>query len=187
MKIALMLIGSLCLVGAEYKYNLLSDTYNSGRSHVIFNTGSQCLADLKSNNVSFKYLGKAVSGDCVIKNAVRVSKFSTTSMNSAVTLNCNTALQVSNWLQDINATSITHMGSYNCRLIGGSRLLSEHSFGTALDIGSINGLSIKKDWSSSYLKASLQKACSYFSNVLGPDDNKAHKDHFHLRADHAQY
>lgn len=180
MKIALMLIGLLCVVGLEVKYNLLSDMYNLGRPYAVADTGSKCLSKLKANKVTFKYLGKAGTKSCLIKNAVKVSKFSSITMNSAVTLNCNTALQLSNWLKEIKATSVTHMGSYNCRLIGGSRLLSEHSFGTAVDIASINGLSIRKNWDSVYLKKALHKACSYFSNVIGPDHNKAHADHFHL-------
>jgi len=180
MKIAMMLIGFFCLAALEIKYKLLSDMYNYSRHYAVADTGPTCLSELKNNEVQFRHLGLSGSGSCKIKNAVKVTGFKSTTMKGSVTLNCNTALQLSNWLEDINASSITHMGSYNCRLIGGSRLLSEHSFGTAVDIASINGLSIKNNWDSVYIKNALQKACSYFSNVIGPDHNKAHEDHFHL-------
>lgn len=180
MKMLLLLIGALSLSVLELKYGLLSDTYNLARPYVITDTGSKCLGELKSRGVQFKSLGNAGSKQCLIKNAVQVIKFSSTSIGSAVTLNCSTAVKLSKWLKAIDARKITHMGSYNCRRIGGSRLLSEHSFGTAIDISSVNGLSIKNDWGLFYLKDSLSKACSLFANVLGPDDNKAHKDHFHL-------
>ena len=31
-----------------------------------------------------------------------------------------------------------------------------------------------------YLAEAYSSACRIFTNVVGPDDNKAHRDHFHL-------
>ena len=180
MKVLLIAISILSLGALEFKYEVLSDSYNFVRPYVIIDEGSECLKVLKAQGVQFKALGNAGSGQCFIKNAVRVTKFSSTTIGNALTLNCSTATKLSKWLKSIDAKQIKHMGSYNCRRIGGSRLLSEHSFGTAIDVSSINGVSIKNNWDSIYLKDSFSKACSLFANVLGPDDNKAHKDHFHL-------
>ena len=63
--------------------------------------------------------------------------------------------------------------------------MSQHSFGAAVDIASINGASLKSDWQEEaekgeYLRDSAKAACEYFSNVLTPDYNAAHYDHFHL-------
>lgn len=30
------------------------------------------------------------------------------------------------------------------------------------------------------MSSAQKQACDYFNNVVGPDDNRAHKDHFHL-------
>ena len=78
------------------------------------------------------------------------------------------------------------MGSYNCRKMrGSSHFWSQPSFGSAVDISHINGASLKEDWfanneNSKYLKRAGKDACHYFSNVLTPETNAAHHDHFHL-------
>ena len=63
--------------------------------------------------------------------------------------------------------------------------MSQHSFGAAGDIASMNGASLKSDWRDEgekckYLRDASTAACDYFSNVLAPDYNAAHHDHFHL-------
>jgi len=63
--------------------------------------------------------------------------------------------------------------------------MSQHSYGSAIDIASINGASVLFDWANSakkseFLKHAGKTACNHFSNVLTPDYNQAHKDHFHL-------
>ncbi|MGB2045305.1 MAG: DNA polymerase I, partial [Porticoccaceae bacterium] len=40
-------------------------------------------------------------------------------------------IQVDNWLQSISASSIQHIGAYNCRTQRTSSLISEHGYGTA--------------------------------------------------------
>ena len=77
------------------------------------------------------------------------------------------------------------MGSYNCRTIARSKLYSEHSYGTAIDIAEINGAILLKDWNKKTEKGQIlnnayKVACKYFSNVLTPDTNRAHKNHFHF-------
>jgi hypothetical protein len=77
------------------------------------------------------------------------------------------------------------MGTINCRKMRGSGFLSEHSFGTAIDISKLDGADIKADWGRNTLKGQrLAKiaaiACKHFSNVLTPETDRAHHDHFHL-------
>jgi len=74
---------------------------------------------------------------------------------------------------EVGATSVRHMGAYNFRKQKGNNVMSEHSFGTALDIAMINGPSVTKDWGKNsdkgrYLKKVNEAACSLFSNVLSP-------------------
>ena len=148
--------------------------------------GEACLKVLEEKKVSFSPLGNMKDKEpCGIENAVRIESFSNTALSGPLTLSCMTALSLASWFEDIGAKQVTHMGSYNCRTIRGSSIMSQHSFGAAVDIASINGASLKSDWQdegekSEYLRDSAKAACEYFSNVLTPDYNAAHHDHFHL-------
>ena len=148
--------------------------------------GEACLKVLEEKKVSFSPLGHMKDKEpCGIKNAVRIEGFSNTELSGPLILSCMTALSLASWLEDIGAKQVTHMGSYNCRTIRGSSIMSQHSFGAAVDIASINGASLKSDWQDEgekgeYLRNSAKAACEYFSNVLTPDYNAAHHDHFHL-------
>ena len=86
--------------------------------------------------------------------------------------------------------TIRHLGSYNCRKIGGSDQWSEHATGNAVDIAAFvladgRTISILKDWDGKadeveFLASVRDGACGLFSTVLSPDYNAAHADHFHL-------
>ena len=63
--------------------------------------------------------------------------------------------------------------------------MSEHSFGSAVDIASINGISLRTEWTKNsaneeYLRQAGKAACNHFANALTPDYNAAHHDHFRL-------
>ena len=80
---------------------------------------------------------------------------------------------------------MVHLGSYNCREQRGNSIISEHGYGLAIDIAEIDGASVLDDWTSDdskgrVLKKAYQTACEYFSNVLTPDSNAAHRNHFHF-------
>ena len=148
--------------------------------------GEACLKVLEEKKVSFSPLGNMKDKEPRrIENTVRIEGFSTTELSEPLILSCMTAVSLASWFEDIGAKQVTHMGSYNCRTIRGSNIMSQHSFGAAVDIASINGASLKSDWQdegekSEYLRDSAKAACEYFSNVLTPDYNAAHHDHFHL-------
>ena len=170
---------------AELYLNSVSKSYNWLRPKTVSDGGTICLDELEKLSVSYVALGNQPNGNCSISNAVRVTKFRATNISSPLLMNCRAALQTARWLEAIEATSITHMGTYNCRKQRGSGLVSEHSFANAIDVSEINGANLTRDWrkgnsKSEYLLSAQQRACDYFNNVVGPDDNKAHEDHFHL-------
>jgi len=160
-------------------------TYNKYRVVFLDGGGENCLKKLEQTEAVFKPLGDQGSAACPVKNAVRISKFKDTSLSSSVILSCPTAVDTANWLEEIEAKHITHMGTLNCRERRGSGLMSEHSFGVAIDISEIDGAVVSKHWKDKgskgeKLREAASAACKYFSNVLTPETNRLHHDHFHL-------
>lgn len=88
--------------------------------------------------------------------------------------------------------ALEHLGTYNCRRIGGGQegAWSEHATGNAIDIAAFvladgRRVSLLRDWQGSdaearFLRAARASACDSFATVLSPDYNAAHADHFHL-------
>ena len=190
----LLILVAILLVGAGIAFLLYQSNQKAvekALNRIIpyqsFTGGEACLADLEERGVKFKSLGTSAENDiCTIYDAVTIRNFPNTKMSGAVTLNCQTAIDLADWFEEIEAKEVKHMGSYNCRKVrGSSHFWSQHSFGSAIDISHINGASLKEDWfknneNSSYLKQAGKDACHYFSNVLTPETNAAHHDHFHL-------
>ena len=165
--------------------SLIISTYNKYRIVFLDGGGEACLEELKQIDAVFKPLGNQGTDTCPIKNAVRVSKFKDTTLSSSVILSCPAAVDTANWLKDIEAKHITHMGTLNCRERRGSGLMSEHSFGVAIDISKIDDAVVSKHWKDKgsrgqSLRKAAKVACKHFSNVLTPETNRLHQDHFHL-------
>ena len=165
--------------------DLVMTGYNKTRPLFLRGDGSDCIDKLRQSRVTFTPKGDQIDGHCVIKNAVRVTAFSKTKINSPVMLSCPAALVTDNWLRDIDAADLEHIGAYNCRTQRNNKLMSEHSYGTAMDIVTLNGAKIIEDWGAStskgrYLNGAFTSACQHFSNVIGPDDNHLHKGHLHV-------
>jgi hypothetical protein len=165
--------------------DLVMTGYNKTRPLFLRGDGSDCIDKLRQSRVTFTPKGDQIDGHCVIKNAVRVTAFSKTKINSPVLLSCPAALVTDNWLRDIDAADLEHIGAYNCRTQRNNKLMSEHSYGTAMDIVTLNGAKIIEDWGAStskgrYLNGAFTSACQHFSNVIGPDDNHLHKGHLHV-------
>jgi hypothetical protein len=104
------------------------------------------LEKLALKNIQFKSLGNFGPGDCLIKDTARIEMFPSTKLSGPVTLNCITGLSLANCLEEIEATEVEHIGSYNCRKIYRTYIMSEHSFGLAADIASINCISLRTEW-----------------------------------------
>lgn len=165
--------------------SLVISTYNKYRVVFLDGGGENCLDALEQTEALFKSLGNQGTDSCPIKNAVRISKFKDTTLSSSVILSCPTALDTANWLEDISAKHITHMGTLNCRERRGSGLMSEHSFGVAIDISEIDGAIVSEHWKDNgskgeKLREAASSACKYFSNVLTPETNRLHHNHLHL-------
>ena len=95
-------------------------------------------------------------------------------------------------LLDSRVVAIDHLGTYNCRRIGGGTkgTWSEHATGDAIDVSAFvladgRRISVRADWgrtddAAAFLRAARASACDFFGTVLSPDYNAAHADHFHL-------
>lgn len=87
---------------------------------------------------------------------------------------------------------VEHYGSFACRNVydreGGRR--SEHATAEALDVAAFRlndgrRIDLRRDWSRNdargeFLREARDGGCDVFGNVLGPDYNAAHADHFHF-------
>jgi len=159
--------------------------FNFARPFFLDGGDRNCLDTLDEMNVQYKSLGDMHEGQCVVKNAVRIEHYPDTRLSSPVTLTCPSATNLALFLADIGAKEIKHLGTYNCRDTRGSRVTSEHGYGTAIDISEIDSASVQKDWNKDTKKGGIlqnahKSACKKFSNVLTPDSNADHADHFHL-------
>lgn len=84
--------------------------------------------------------------------------------------------------------SISHASAYVCRPRNGTRKLSEHAFGNALDIASFelsDGTTIAvepapPEKNARYLAKVREAACGPFKTVLGPGSDADHAEHFHF-------
>ena len=182
----LLLALSLSVLGALiYAPSSIIEIYNKTRPKIISGGGGACIAELSKTSIKYTLLDDIQEDQCLVKDPVRITKFSNTTISAPVVLNCKTALKTDDWLNDIEAKHIDHFGTYNCRSMRGSNVASEHSFGTAIDIAAIDGASVQRDWEKETTKgASIRSAadvaCEYFSNVITPDHNALHYDHLHL-------
>ena len=175
----------IAVVIAEFYLNFLSHSFNKLRHLTLYDGGKSCIEEFENYSKNFKSLGSFENGQCKVNNAVRIKSYNNTKLSGDITLSCPTAVKVGKYLNEINAKTVTHMGSYNCRTIARSKIYSEHSYGTAIDIADIDGANVKLDWSKNTKKGEILNnaynvACKYFNNILTPDSNKAHHDHFHL-------
>ena len=147
------------------------------------------------------------AGSCGIDSAVRVRSVAGVTLQPAATVDCRTASALKAWVaQSVkpavsetlqqSVRSLRVVAHYSCRnrVGSGSRRLSEHAFGRAIDIAGIglgNGteLTVLTDWGQGAKGTALRRmwrgACGPFGTVLGPEANAAHRDHFHF--DTARY
>ncbi len=165
----------------------------------------QCRTNLRKLGVSFRDLPPIDDGGgCGIDYPIEVTGLPRgIELAPAATLNCTFAETFARWTKkELNPASkrryfsgirkIRQGSSYSCRTIGNKRggRLSEHAKGNALDVMDVtlkNGkkIDVRKPGLFSFRQRGLLNsvrgdACSYFSTVLGPGYNRAHKDHFHF-------
>lgn len=164
-----------------------------------------CRARLKRLGVTFSDLPPVGSAQgCGIAHPVRVSGLPRgVALKPAATLNCQMTEALALWTRDelvpsarlryFSGVDTIHQGSsYSCRTIGNRKggRISEHGRGNAIDIMKVtlrNGkeIDVRKPGLFSFRKRGLLNsvrgdACGYFSTVLGPGYDRAHRDHFHF-------
>ncbi len=100
-------------------------------------------------------------------------------------------------LKGKNVTEIIHYGTYNCRVISGTKTLSEHGMANALDIAGFKfktgaywtvlkhwekGAKNPKTAAGTFLRwfADTVFAKKIFNIILTPEFNNAHANHFHV-------
>ncbi|MDX8530153.1 extensin family protein [Mesorhizobium sp. VK25A] len=120
-------------------------------------------------------------------------------INSGTELNCPMAEAAARFMADVvqpvakaelgaDLKSINQASAFVCRPRNGTRKLSEHAFGNALDIASFtlsDGRKIEvgpapPDKDAKFLNAVRKAACGPFKTVLGPGADPDHALHFHL-------
>ncbi|WP_279482105.1 extensin family protein [Aureimonas sp. SK2] len=169
----------------------------------IAKSEAMCRRELKKLGVRFTDISPLSSGrSCGIDDPVRVTEaLKGIAMLPPATLNCQTALNVARWLRDDvkpaarwklwkQPTALINLSSYRCSRIAGSRTISEHAGGNALDVGGFrfaDGSVVKVEpkgpfaWREKPFQNEIRRAsCRHFGTVLGPGYNRAHRDHLHL-------
>jgi hypothetical protein len=137
---------------------------------------------------------------CGIQKPVSVSSVAGVQLSPAATMDCSAARSLRRWVQRGLKPAFRKQGGvkiirvydhYNCRPrnnVPGAKV-SMHGSGRAIDIGSFtlgNGqkVSILEHWKdpawSRTLRSLHRKACGPFNTVLGPDHDRAHRNHFHF-------
>lgn len=120
-------------------------------------------------------------------------------IGSGTELNCQMAEAAARFAADViqpaakaefgaDLKSISQASAYVCRPRHGTRKLSEHAFGNALDIASFTLSDGKKievgpsppEKDAKFLDAVRKAACGPFKTVLGPGADADHALHFHL-------
>ncbi len=171
---------------------------------------ARCAVVLAATNVDARPLPPigGPSG-CGIAAPVLVRSFGAVKITPPARLNCTFAAAVYKWLTDVvqpaarkrfhqPVVAIRQYSSYACRRRGGITRgpvrISEHAFGNALDVAVFTladggKISVLKDWGglsalfdkrAAFLREVHKNACGIFSTVLGPEANKAHRNHFHF-------
>lgn len=161
-----------------------------------------CRSDLKKLGVQYRDLPPIHDGAaCGIDYPVKVSSIGSVQMKPAATVTCQMAASFAAWtkrelvpaarLRYFTGVKTIHQGSsYSCRKIAGSRTLSEHGKGNALDIMRIElnsgrDIEVEKPGlfafrTRGFLNTVRSDGCNYFNTVLGPGYNYDHRNHFHF-------
>lgn len=151
-------------------------------------------------------------GFCIAQGAVSLTGGAPTPLSPAgVAMRCPMAVRHVLWDREVlqpaarqimgaEAVRIDNLGTYACRRIYGSQSAmdrpSQHARANALDVAGVRladgrTVSVLRDWDgrgpageqgAAFLRRLRDGGCRLFGNVLTPDYNAAHRDHFHLDA-----
>ncbi len=168
---------------------------------------AQCRAVLAQARMRYEPLPDRDTGEgCGFRNAVTIRETSV-QVSEPFSLSCRSAVALAMWerhaLQSAAHTylgskvaRIDHFGSYACRNVYGREEArrSQHATADAFDIAGFvleDGRTVRvvRDWDEDettadekgrFLREAHRGACRFFSAVLGPEYNAAHRDHLHV-------
>lgn len=160
-----------------------------------------CRATLTAADARFTTAAAVGSGACRVADRTRLDAASLPLRPDQPNSTCAMAAAMLLWQREVVApaaqqhlgqrvVSFDHLGTTNCRTIGGGDRMSEHATGNAFDIAGfrlasgrritlIAGWDGKAD-EQAFLRAVRDGACTIFGTTLSPDYNAAHRDHFHF-------
>jgi hypothetical protein len=170
---------------------------------------AQCHRDLRELGVAFEALPDRQFGPgCGIVGTVKLLDIGVPTTNLGA-VRCGAARTYAQWARNAVAPAayqilgselakVESMGTYNCRNVAGSARRSGHSIANAIDIGGFQlkdgrRITLLKDWDSPepqvrrFMQVIHRSACKRFGTVLGPNYNSAHRNHFHLEDDKANF
>ncbi|MFC3164661.1 extensin family protein [Ciceribacter thiooxidans] len=166
-----------------------------------------CTAELKSLGAAFRTLPRIDDGNgCGIDKPVAMTRLSAeVAIEPEVTARCETLLQLAHMtrdliepaarlgLPDMGRLKAVHQASgYVCRKRNGAETgkISEHARGNAVDISALEfekgpvpmkiAASEAPDLAAAFQRTLNAAACLYFTTVLSPGSDDAHRDHMHL-------
>ena len=160
-----------------------------------------CRASLTAMGVEFEALpAESDPSGCSIPYPLSVKSLGNgTDLQPAAEMNCAMADAAARFSADgitplaklrygAGLRSVSHASAYVCRPRNGTKKLSEHAFGNALDIAvmtlqndtaiPVTGEGSAKD--GEFLAAVRNAACGPFKTVLGPGSDADHATHFHF-------
>lgn len=173
----------------------------AGKLTALVENYDACRAILRAGGVRFAVAPAIGTGECRLNDRTRLDRASIALRPDQPNSTCAVAAGLILWQRAVVApaaelhlgqrvVSFDHLGTTNCRRIGGGSGLSEHATGNAYDIAAfrlasgrritlIAGWDGKAD-EQAFLRAVRDGACDIFGTTLSPDFNAAHRDHFHF-------
>lgn len=167
----------------------------------------KCEAELKRRQIKFSVLDKITDPKgCLAERSLKLSQLGKgIALSDEITARCEVVLALDDLISRVATPSTKfHLGkklteiqtstSYQCRTRNSAKgaKVSEHGFANGLDItgfrfgdDTVMSVSSKSDINAARFQAAIRAgACAYFTTVLGPGTNAAHKDHFHFDLAH---
>lgn len=162
---------------------------------------SACRTRLKVLGAQFEEFAAQSDADgCALPFPLKLKRLSRSiDIEPAAVINCATAEAASRFATDVvspaakaafgeDLATIGQASAYVCRPRNGTRKLSEHAFGNALDVsrftlskGTIIDVEPAPPEKNAKFLASIRKAaCGPFKTVLGPGSDADHSLHFHF-------
>lgn len=169
----------------------------------------KCEVELKKRKIKFTVLDKITDPKgCLAERPLKLSALSKgIALSGEITARCEVVLALDNLISRVATPSAKlHLSkklmevktstSYQCRTRNGAKgaKVSEHGFANGIDITGFkfaddtvmpvspkNDIASDDDLNAAKFQAAIRAgACAYFTTVLGPETNAAHKDHFHF-------